>query len=72
MYILDSGNNRIQRWMPGATYGTTVVSSSTMSNPKGLAIDTLGNLVVADYSNHRVLSFNVACRKFKMFDVLFL
>ena len=62
LYIMDSGNNRIQRWSPGSTYGVTVASAS-MSNPRGLSFDTYGNLVVADLSNHRVLSFPVSCRK---------
>ena len=64
MYIMDSGNNRIQRWSPGSTYGVTVASAA-MSNPRGLSFDTYGNLVVADLSNHRVLSFPVSCRKYR-------
>ncbi|CAF4840942.1 unnamed protein product [Rotaria sp. Silwood1] len=61
MYIMDSGNNRIQRWWPGSTYGTTVASSASMYNPRGLTIDPLGNLVLADCSNHRVVSFAGGC-----------
>ncbi|CAF2238833.1 unnamed protein product, partial [Rotaria magnacalcarata] len=61
MYIMDSGNNRIQRWWPGATYGTTVASSTSLYNPRGLIIDPLGNLVLADCSNHRVVSFAGGC-----------
>ena len=62
MYIMDSGNNRIQRWAPLSTYGVTVASAS-MSNPRGLVFDTLGNLLVSDCSNHRLLSFPVSCRE---------
>ncbi|CAF4969011.1 unnamed protein product [Rotaria sp. Silwood1] len=62
MYIMDSGNNRIQRWWPGSTYGVTVASAS-LNNPRGMAFDTSGNLVVADQSYHRVVSFPVTCRK---------
>ena len=62
MYILDTGNSRIQRWVPGASYGTTVVSAS-MSNPYGLTMDRLNNLVVADCYQHRIVSFGVSCRK---------
>ena len=63
MFVIDSGNNRIQRWAPGSTYGVTVASAA-MSNPRGLSFDTYGNLVVADLSNQRVLAFNAVCREY--------
>ena len=62
MYILDYSNNRIQKWYPGASFGTTVLSGS-MSSPIGMKFDRLGNLVVADTSYHRVISFGLVCRK---------
>lgn len=70
MYIMDSGNNRIQRWSPGSAYGITVVSA-TMANPRGMAIDPVGNLVVADMSYHRINSFSVSCRKKNQFSIQF-
>jgi hypothetical protein len=63
MFIMDAGNNRIQRWSPGAAYGITVVSA-TFSAPRGMTIDSIGNLVVADMSNDRIVSFAMTCRKF--------
>jgi hypothetical protein len=63
MYILDTGNNRVQRWLPGGNYGITVVSA-TMSNPYGLQFDRLGNMVIADSSYYRIISFGITCRKF--------
>ncbi|CAF2697913.1 unnamed protein product [Rotaria sp. Silwood2] len=60
MYVLDQGNNRVQKWFPGAVYGTTIISA-TMSSPKGMQWDLLGNLVVADTSFHRIISFPVTC-----------
>lgn len=63
MFIMDAGNNRIQRWNPSSTYGVTIATGS-LSNPRGLVFDTLGNLVVADCSNHRVVSFVVSCREY--------
>jgi hypothetical protein len=63
MYVLDTGNSRVQRWLPGAVYGVTV-ASATMSSPLGLTIDRLGNMVVVDTSYHRILSFGLMCRKF--------
>jgi len=62
MYVLDTGNSRIQKWYPGAAYGTTVVSV-TMNSPYGLQTDRLGNLVVADTNYHRIISFSMTCRK---------
>ena len=70
MFIMDSGNNRIQRWSPSATYGVTIASGA-LSNPRGLSFDTFGNLVVADYSNHRVVSFPISCRKFIFHSCVF-
>ena len=69
LYVLDYGNSRIQKWYPGAAYGTTVVSAS-FYNPCGMQFDRLNNLVVADTYNHRVVSFGVFCRKLQ-FTVFF-
>jgi sugar lactone lactonase YvrE len=63
MYVLDAGNSRIQRWLPGGSYGITVVATS-MSTPYGLQVDARGNLIVTDTSNHRVISFAITCRKY--------
>ena len=63
MYILDYGNNRIQKWFPSATYGSTVLAAS-FYNPYGMSMDILNNLVVTDTYNHRVVSFGVVCRTF--------
>ncbi len=62
MYVLDTGNSRVQKWYPGASYGTTVISA-TMSSPSGMKVDLLGNLVIADTSYQRILSFGLTCRK---------
>ena len=66
LYIMDAGNNRVQRWASGATYGVTIVSA-TFSNPKGFAFDSSGNLAVADQYYHRVPLFHVNCRKNSFF-----
>ncbi|CAF4993534.1 unnamed protein product, partial [Rotaria sp. Silwood1] len=60
LYILDYSNNRVQKWYPGASYGITVASGS-MNFPVGMTFDRLGNLVVADSSYHRMISFNIMC-----------
>ena len=63
MYILDSGNARIQKWYPGAAYGTTILAGS-LSTPRGMQLDRANNLVVADTNNHRIVYYGYLCRKF--------
>ena len=59
---MDSGNNRIQRWTLGASYGVTLVSAtSLLGNGKGISFNSFGELIVADYSTHRIVKFPVAC-----------
>lgn len=62
MYILDTGNSRVQKWLPGAAFGTTVISTS-MSTPYGLTFDRVGNIVITDTLNYRIMSFAITCRK---------
>ena len=62
MYIMDTGNDRIQRWWPGSVYGVTVAAASPMY-VSGMAFDPSGNLVVADYTYHRILLFSINCCK---------
>jgi sugar lactone lactonase YvrE len=69
MYVLDFGNNRVQKWYPGSTYGTTVVSGS-LYNPCGLQFDRVNNIVIADTYNYRIVSFSITCRKFT-FKIIF-
>ncbi|CAF1387846.1 unnamed protein product [Didymodactylos carnosus] len=65
MYIADSSNNRIQRWLLNATNGTgmTVAGSSTglsgitsslLTNPRFLYVDSSQNMYTADTNNHRI------------------
>lgn len=62
MFVLDSGNARIQKWYVGGTYGITVLQAS-MSTPLGMHFDSTGKLYVADTGNQRILTFNLICRK---------
>ncbi|CAF4169007.1 unnamed protein product [Rotaria sp. Silwood2] len=60
IYVLDYGNNRVQKWYPGAAYGATVITGS-LNAPCGLQFDRVGNIVISDTSNHRILSYAMTC-----------
>lgn len=62
MFVLDSSNNRVQRWWPGGAFGTTVLQA-TLSNALGMSLDRAGTLYIADTGYQRILSFPVWCRK---------
>ena len=66
MYVMDYNNDRVQKWFPGASYGVTVAAVN-MYNPYGMKLDPVGNVYVADTSYHRIISFNLNCRKFSLF-----
>jgi uncharacterized protein (TIGR03437 family) len=67
VYVADTGNNRIRRITPDGIISTVVGDgqarfqgdggsplTASLSGPVGLAVDSAGNLVVADTSNNRV------------------
>lgn len=61
---MDAGNNRIQRFAPGSLIADTIAAMS-FSSPRGMRLDSIGNLYVADTNNHRIvfyrcgMSFNI-------------
>jgi sugar lactone lactonase YvrE len=66
LYIADNLNNRIQKWAPGALYGTTVAGDSTggsgtdsvqLNSPAGIFVTDAGDLYIADANNNRVQLF---------------
>lgn len=64
LYVADYRNNRIQKWASGATSGITVAgqssgtagsSSTALSMPVAIALDSAGNMYFTDRGNHRVM-----------------
>ena len=60
-YIADVLNNRIQKWVLGATEGTTVAGGNGLGSnanqfnyPRNITLDASGNLYIADQNNFRI------------------
>jgi sugar lactone lactonase YvrE len=74
LYVADTGNNRVVAYAPGSTTITDVygqfgnfysnvannggLSADSLSAPRGVSVDSSGNLYISDYSNNRVLFYN--------------
>ncbi len=66
VYIADSGNNRIDKVTPSGTLsiiaGTGTAgaptagpaTSSNLKGPRGVAVDSFGNVFIADFNNQRI------------------
>ncbi|CAF2150135.1 unnamed protein product [Rotaria magnacalcarata] len=63
LYIADYGNNRIQKWLSGASNGITVAgrasgisgsNATDLQHPAGILVDLTGNIYIADTNNHRI------------------
>ncbi|CAF3651379.1 unnamed protein product [Rotaria socialis] len=66
VYVADSSNERIQRWLYNAPMGDTIAGGlgdgdkqGQLDQPNDLAFDNNGNLYVSDRLNHRVLMFKI-------------
>lgn len=67
LYVVDQGNNRVQRFAPGstsATNGVTVAggngagsAANQFNQPQAVLVDAAGNLYVSDMQNYRVQKF---------------
>jgi len=67
LYIADTENHRIRKVTPGGTISTIAgtgtagyagddgaATSAQLNNPKGMAVDSSGNLYIADTDNQRI------------------
>lgn len=64
MFIADGDNNRIVKYYANTSTGILVAgsltagsSASLLDEPKGIAVDDMGNLYVGDTSNNRIQKF---------------
>jgi DNA-binding beta-propeller fold protein YncE len=65
VYVADTSNDRVIRWLKGAEEGTIVVGGkgageqpNQFNGPVDLSFDRENNLYVVDCSNHRVEKFD--------------
>ncbi|CAF4560942.1 unnamed protein product [Rotaria sp. Silwood2] len=74
IYVTDTSNNRVMRYLKESKEGIVIVGGVESGNgpdqltePFDLSFDRHGNLYVADMSNYRVQMFKIdksACEKF--------
>ncbi len=66
VYIADTYNHRITRWLPGASVGDVMVGRHSpgsrldqLNLPSDLSFDHEENLYVGDFVNHRIQKFMI-------------
>jgi hypothetical protein len=65
LYVVDSANNRIQRFNADGdflgSFGSTGTGGGQFQNPRGIAVDQFsGSVYVTDQTNRRVLKFSAS------------
>ncbi len=62
IYIADSGNHRIEKFDINGNYlgafGASGSGDGQLNTPKGIAVDSTGNIWVVDSANNRIQKFN--------------
>ncbi|CAM4759793.1 unnamed protein product [Rotaria magnacalcarata] len=66
VYVADTLNNRVERWLPDASKGDTIAggfglgdAENQFNTPNDLTFDSEGNLYVSDTWNHRIQRFHI-------------
>jgi len=69
VYVSDSGNHRVVKWMVNATEGIIVAGGNNngsrtdqLTIPNGIIVDEKKTIYVADNENHRVMSIPAGTR----------
>jgi len=61
LYVVDSGNSRVQKFNSTGTFvgkwGSSGNSDGQFNGARGLCVDGSGNVYVADYGNNRIQKF---------------
>ena len=68
IYVADTGNGRVVRWLPNATSGHCIVGCpplkglvhENMQKPTRLKFDSQGNLYVSDTTKRNFLKFSIS------------
>jgi hypothetical protein len=64
LFIADRGNNRVLKWLSGASNGSTIAGQANgvtgtglncLNNPSNVNVDSSGNVYVTEVFNYRVL-----------------
>lgn len=59
IYVLDSGNGRVMRWLKNFSDPRNLTRKSLFSSSYSMFIGKLGNLYISENMNHRVISYRV-------------
>lgn len=64
IYVADQFNHRVQKWVPGASFGITVAGiggqgdrADQLNYPMSVVVDKQGNIYVSDAANSRIQRF---------------
>ncbi|HEV7750078.1 MAG TPA: NHL repeat-containing protein [Baekduia sp.] len=61
VYVVDTGNDRVQRFDVQGGHGAEIVPPGTLANPRGVAVRGT-RMLVADDQHHRVAAFDTGGR----------
>ncbi|UJR24876.1 hypothetical protein I4U23_006245 [Adineta vaga] len=66
IYVADTDNHRVMRWLPNMIKGEIIAGTGTQGNsshqlnvPNDITFDMDGNLYVSDFNNHRIQVFRL-------------